>query len=146
MILNFQPMKNIITILAILSLSSCGFHTPYKASAVNFNITGNNDFNKVISKRLDTNLAKKLTLKIKDITTTKINQNFNAGNIANYNFELGVVFEVYKNNKMIYNNTLFASRYLKNSTNSSNAHQEQKAYEYMQNELVDKIIRKMSKL
>lgn len=139
-------LKIFSMLFVVLFLTSCGFHTPYKNNSVNVTISGESDFTSVVQSKLDTSVAKNLTLKINSVDKNKTDEIISSAGVLKYNLELVIDFSVYKGKKVIFNNILTASRYLNNVNNSASSYQEQQAYEEMKNELADKIIRKISRL
>jgi outer membrane lipopolysaccharide assembly protein LptE/RlpB len=134
-----------VTLFAFLS-TSCGFHTPHKSSAINFNVVGDTQIVKRVKHKLHTNTTPVLTVKINNVIQNKFNQSFTKSGVAGYTLETVVDFVVYNDNTQIFANTLSASRYLDNHNSNANSYQEQKAYEDMQDEIINKIIRKVARL
>jgi outer membrane lipopolysaccharide assembly protein LptE/RlpB len=142
-----QKITILLTALILsLSITSCGFHTPHKSNSVNFDILGDENFTKIINKKLDKNLTKNFTLQINSVVKNKTNESFNVGSVSGYNLEVVVNFAVYKDGNVVLNNELSASHYLQNYNNSANSYQEQKAYDDMQDKIANQIIRKISRL
>lgn len=140
-------MKNIWTVIFItIFIASCGFTTPKKTSNVNFDVIGDRDFVKIIDNKLDKSLPKRLTLNIISVAKNKISSAFSGNSVYAYDLETIVKYSISQNKNILFQNSLSASRHVKNSNSSANAYQEEKAYKDMQNEIINKIIRKIKRL
>jgi outer membrane lipopolysaccharide assembly protein LptE/RlpB len=142
-----QKITILLTALILsLSITSCGFHAPYKSNSVNLEVKGDKDFARIINRKLNKSLESDLVLKIKNITKNNTNEDFKSNNVSGYNVEIIVDFVVNNGNSIIVEDRISASRYLKYYNTGSNSHQEKKIYKDMQGEIADKIIRRVSKL
>ena len=135
----------IITILMTLFISSCGFNMT-KPVDINFKITGNNEFKQILIEKLNPLSSQELTLKILKVNKNEHDVTYKNNKVISYSLNLSISFEVYKDAKVILKNTLSLSRYLKNFDNNVNDHQDIEAYENMQNNIANKIIRSIKKL
>lgn len=127
-------------------ISACGFTTPKKTSNINFDVIGDRDFIKAVDNKLDKNLPKRLTLNIISVAKNKVSSGFSGNSVYAYDLETTVKYSISQGNNILFQNSLSASRYIKNNNSSANSYQEDKAYTDMQNEIINKIIRKIKRM
>ena len=143
---------NILALLIITSLiSGCGFHTPYKKSALNAYIVSdnNNIFAKELSKRFDKNLNKRLVVHIGQESAKKQTASYNSsGKTSSYTISVSVPVKVFDlDKKLLFSKNMSASSHLgKMNSNQADRLQVDETYTQLRQTIIKKLIRRLNRL
>jgi LPS-assembly lipoprotein len=134
-----------------LLLTSCGFHTPYKASDINADINSkkSNEFAVALQKHLNKDTPANYSINISDENKTQKSSSFDsAGNINSYTLNLNVKFEIRDiDNVLLLDDDLDASSHLtKMSSSQADKLQIDEAYSNLREQLIKKLLRIMYRL
>ncbi|WP_428088010.1 LPS assembly lipoprotein LptE [Candidatus Thioglobus sp.] len=145
----------LVALFLITLLSSCGFHTPIKNSALNAVVVSDksNVFANELRKRFNPEAAKNLTIHIGTEAKKQQAASYTSNDtISSYTLSLSVPVKVLNaEQKILLSQDLSASMYLNKLGASSSRSQAdrlqiQQAYAQLQNKVIKKLIRRLSKL
>lgn len=142
--------KLLLVLIASITLSSCGFHTPYTNTSLNANVisSDNNAFARALTKHLAADAPKRLQVEIGAEKQHKHTSSYtSAGQENNYTLTLSVPVRVSKQQTLLLSDTLTASQYVsKMSLAQADRLQTQEAYQQLRQRLVKQLLRKLAKL
>ncbi len=142
--------KLLLVLIASITLSSCGFHTPYTNTSLNAKVisAGNNAFADALSKHLNADAPKRLQIELGAEVQQKHTSSYtSAGQANNYTLTLSIPVRVSNQNTLLLSETLSASQYVsKMSLEQADRLQTQEAYQQLRQRLVKQLLRKLAKL
>lgn len=144
---------NLLAVILITALlSSCGFHTPAKNTALNATIISDksNAFASELKKRFNQEASQNLIVQVGAETQKQQTASYTSSNTTNsYTLSLNVPVKVFNTNqKLLLSQDLTASMHLNKITSSSQADrlQIEESYTQLRNKVIKKLIRRLSKL
>ncbi len=138
------------TIIMVL-LSSCGFHTPYKNSAINASIASShhNAFADELQKRFNQDMPQTLVVQVGAENQNQRTASYTSSNeVSSYTLSLSVPIEVFnQRKKLLLSQTFSANTYLsKMNASQADRLQIKEGYQQLRHLIIRQLLRKLSKL
>ncbi len=141
----------LVATIVVTLLGSCGFHTPYKNSAINASIASshNNTFVDELQKRFNQNIPQTLVIQVGAENQNQRTASYTLSNKASsYTLSLSVPIKVFnQHNKLLLFQTFSANTHLsKMDESQADRLQIEEGYQQLRHLIIKQLLRKLAKL